>query len=179
MSNSEEGHQQYSNDVSGFKSFTKVLTQSHWCVMEATACYHYQLALYLFKKGIQVSVMNPLVIKRFIQMKLNQIKTDKSDAKIICHYGQEQPLVLWHPDPVYLEDCKILQSVTQLYFKLSTAIKNKLHALDSKGHAKGKMIRSLKHQLKQLQKEIKLLETEMELLIIPMNPSSLLLLRAF
>jgi hypothetical protein len=27
--NFEEGHQQYSNDVSGFKSFTKVLTQSH------------------------------------------------------------------------------------------------------------------------------------------------------
>jgi transposase len=88
--NSEEGHQQFTNDVSGFRSFAKVLTQSHWCVMEATACYHYQLALYLFKKGIQVSVMNPLVIKRFIQMKLNQIKTDKSDAKMICLYGQEQ-----------------------------------------------------------------------------------------
>ena len=90
--------------------------------MESTACYHYQLALYLFKIGIQVSVMNPLVIKRFIQMKLNQIKTDKSDAKMICLYGQEQSLVSWHPDPEYVEECKMLQTITQLYFKQSTAI---------------------------------------------------------
>ena len=168
--NPEEGHRQFTNDVSGFRSFVKVLTQSHWCVMEATACYHYQLALHLFKKGIQVSVMNPLVIKRFIQMKLNQIKTDKSDAKMICQYGQEQSLVLWHPDPEYVEECKMLQTVTQLYFKQSTAIKNKLHALGSKGHTKGKMIRSLKRQLKQLKREINLLETEMELLIKSHEP---------
>lgn len=169
--NSEEGHQQFTNDVSGFKSFTKVLTSSHWCVMEATACYHYQLALHLFQKGIQASVMNPLVIKRFIQMKLNQIKTDKSDAKMICLYGQEQPLELWHPAPEYVEECKMLQTVTQLYFKQTTAIKNKLHSLASKGHKTGKTIRSLNRQLKHLQKEIKLLETEMEALIKTHEPA--------
>lgn len=168
--NSEEGHRQFTNDVSGFKSFAKELSQSHWCIMEATACYHYQLALYLFKNSIRVSVMNPLVIKRFIQMKLNQVKTDKSDAKMICQYGQEQSLEVWHPDPEYVEECKMLQTVTQLYFKQTTAIKNKLHALGSKGHPKGKMIRSLKRQLKQLQKEINLLETEMELLIKTHEP---------
>ena len=162
---SEGGHFQYANNVTGFKSFVKVLSQSHWCVMEATACYHYRLALYLFDNNIQVSVMNPLVIKRFIQMKLNQVKTDKSDAKMICLYGQQQELQLWRPDPVYVEECKMLHTVTQLYFKQTTAIKNKLHALISKGHIKGKMIRSLKRQLKQIQKEIKLLETEMESLI--------------
>jgi transposase len=147
--------------------------------MESTACYHYQLALYLFKIGIQVSVMNPLVIKRFIQMKLNQIKTDKSDAKMICLYGQEQSLVLWHPDTKDIGECKMLQTVTQFYFKQSTAIKKKLHALTSKGCSKGKMIRSLKRQLKQLQKEINLLEAQMELLIKTMNPSSSQVLKAF
>jgi len=167
---SREGHLQFPNDVSGFRSFTKGLTPLHWCVMEATACYHYQLALFLFENGINVSVMNPLVVKRFIQMKLNQVKTDKSDARMICQYGQEQSLELWRPDPEYVEECKMLQTVTQLYFKQTTAIKNKLHALDSKGHAKGKMIRSLRRQLKQLQKEIKLLETEMESLIKTNEP---------
>jgi transposase len=171
--NSEEGHFQFTNDASGFKSFVNVLNQSHWCVMEATACYHYKLALYLFENGIAVSVMNPLVIKRFIQMKLNQVKTDKSDAKMICQYGQEQSLNRWHPDPEYVEECKMLQTVTQLYFKQTTAIKNKLHALDSKGHTKGKMIRSLQRQLKQLQKEIKLLEVEMESLIKANEPELL------
>lgn len=67
--------------------------------MEATCCYHQQLALFLYEKEICVTVMNPLVIKRFIQMKLNQVKTDKSDAKMICHYGQEQKMQLWQPLP--------------------------------------------------------------------------------
>ena len=162
---SNQGHLQFTNDVSGFKSFLKVLTSDNWCIMEATGCYHQQLALYLFEKGIRVSVMNPLVIKRFIQMKLNRVKTDKSDARMICQYGQEQSLKLWQPNPEYVEECKMLQTVTQLYFKQCTAIKNKLHALHSKGHKRGKMIGSLKRQQKQLQKEIKALELEMELLI--------------
>jgi len=51
--------------------------------MEATGYYHYRLAGYLSKEKIRVSVVNPLSVKRFIQMKLSRIKTDKSDAKMI------------------------------------------------------------------------------------------------
>jgi len=160
-----QGHQQFTNNEKGFKNFLKTLGNNYWCVMEATGCYHQQLALFLFNKAIRVTVMNPLVIKRFIQMKLNQIKTDKSDAKMICQYGQEQKMDLWQPSPKYVEDCKQLQTITQLYFKQSTAIKNKLHTLHTRGFNKGKMISSLKRQLKSIQKEIKLLETEMEQLI--------------
>lgn len=166
----KNGHEQFTNNVSGFKAFAKRLDKSYWCVMEATGCYHYQLALFLYEKGIRVSVVNPLVIKRFIQMKLNQIKTDKSDAKMICWYGQQQELKCWKPDPVFIETCKMIQTVTQLYFKQSTALKNKLHALASKGITKGKMIRSLKRQLKHIQKEIRLMETEMESLIQANEP---------
>lgn len=161
----DQGHSQFPNNVKGFNSFKKELSLNHWCVMEATGCYHQQLALYLFDEGIRVTVMNPLVIKRFIQMKLNRVKTDKSDAKMICHYGQEQKMQLWQPSPEYVEECKQLQTITQLYFKQSTAIKNKLHTLQTRGYKRSKMISSLKRQLKSLQKEIQLLETEMELLI--------------
>ena len=160
-----QGHFQYANNVKGFRFFLKTLGEDHWCVMEATGCYHQQLALFLYDKSIRVTIMNPLVIKRFIQMKLNQVKTDKSDAKMICHYGQEQKMDLWHPSPEYVEECKQLQTITQLYFKQSTAIKNKLHTLQTRGYKTSKMTRSLKRQLKSLQKEIKLLETEMEQLI--------------
>lgn len=161
----KQGHFQFTNNAKGFRSFLKTLSSDHWCVMEATGCYHQQLALFLFDKAIRITVMNPLVIKRFIQMKLNQVKTDKSDAKMICQYGQEQKMDLWHPSPQYVEDCKQLQTITQLYFKQSTAIKNKMHTLQTRGFNKGKMMSSLKRQLKSILKEIKLLETEMELLI--------------
>jgi len=160
-----QGHNQFSNDAKGFRSFFKTLGTDYWCVMEATGCYHQQLALFLYDKSIRVTVMNPLVIKRFIQMKLNRVKTDKSDAKMICLYGQEQKMDLWSPSPEYVEDCKQLQTITQLYFKQSTAIKNKLHTLKTRGFKRGKMMSSLKRQLKSIQKEIKLLESEIEQLI--------------
>jgi transposase len=34
-----------------------------------------------------VSVVNPLSVKRFIQMKWAKVKTDKSNAKTICEYA--------------------------------------------------------------------------------------------
>lgn len=56
-------------------------------VMEATGYYHYRLAQFLYKNAVVVSVVNPLSVKRFIQMKLAKVKTDKSDAKAICDYA--------------------------------------------------------------------------------------------
>jgi transposase len=132
--------------------------------MESTGSYHQQLAHYLNDKQVKVSVVNPLVVKRFIQMKLQHNKTDKSDAKMIALYAQEQPLKVWVPDPEYIEECKVLNTCIALYFKQSTALKNKLHSLESKG-SKGLVLQSLKRQIKQLQKEIRLLESQTESLI--------------
>lgn len=162
---SKSGHYQYSNDEKGFKLFKKSITIDHWCVMEATGCYHQQLAIYLFDNALCVSVINPLIIKRFIQMKLNQVKTDKSDAKMICRYGEEQALDLWSPEPGYIVESKTLQGVVCLYFKQRTALKNTLHAMSTSKRGKGKLMRSIVRQLKSLDKEIKLLETEIEKLI--------------
>jgi len=81
------GHNQYTNDESGFRKFLKELPDSSLVVMEATGYYHYRLAQFLYKNKVLVSVVNPLSIKRFIQMKLAKVKTDKSDAKAICEYA--------------------------------------------------------------------------------------------
>jgi len=51
-------------------------------VMEATDCYHQLMAIYLYDLGVLVSVVNPLTIKRFIQMKLQNLKTDKNDLSL-------------------------------------------------------------------------------------------------
>ncbi|MGB5647261.1 IS110 family transposase [Muriicola sp.] len=159
------GHFQFENNQKGFCFFKKRLTANHWCVMEATGCYHQRLAIYLYEEGISLSVVNPLVIKRFIQMKLNQVKTDKSDARMICGYAEEQPLLLWSPEASYIVECKRNQSGIRLYFKQRTALKNMLHSLLTGGQAKGKLVRSIQRQIKQLDKEIDLLEHEMEQLI--------------
>lgn len=159
------GHGQFENNTKGFRLFAKSLTATDWVIMEATGSYHHRLAIYLYDNGIRLSVVNPLVIKRFIQMKLNKVKTDKSDARMISLYGEQQPLQAWSPDPEYVDRCKMLQSVVQMYFKQQTALKNKVHSLRCKGNTSGKMITSLKRQLRHLGREIALLEQQMEELV--------------
>jgi transposase len=55
--------------------------------MDATGNYHYRLAQFLYKNDVVVSVGHPLAVKRFIQMNLAKVKTDKSDSKAICDYA--------------------------------------------------------------------------------------------
>jgi transposase len=65
---SKVGHNQYKNDESGFQKFLKELPDNSLVVMEATGYYHYRLAQFLYKNGVRVSVVNPLSVKRFIQL---------------------------------------------------------------------------------------------------------------
>ena len=159
------GHHQYNNDRSGFKGFIKTLQANSWVVMEATGSYSSKLSHHLFDHGVAVSVVNPLVIKRYIQMKLRRLKTDKSDAQMIAKYASEQPLDLWKPHPAYIEESKDLYGTHCLYIKQRTALKNRLHSLDAKGVRTGSLIRSIKRQLKHLDTEISRLEKDLEALM--------------
>jgi len=162
--NKESGHKKFQNNLVGFKDFIKCIPDNAWCVMEYSGSYYQQLAVFLFNKEINVSVINPMVIKRFIQMKLQHNKTDKSDAHMIALYAENQPTKKWNPNPEYLEECKALNSAIVLYLKQRTALKNMLHSLKSKNQ-KGKIIMSLKRQIKQIHKEITLLENRIENLV--------------
>ena len=158
---SKLGHKQFKNNPEGFSKFLLLLNSNCWCVMEYTSTYYHQLALFLHENQIAVSVINPLVIKRFIQMKLQHNKTDKSDAKMIVKYAEEQNLDKWQPLPKYINDCKELYTTISLYYKQSTALKNKLQSFIDNG-IKGKIITSLKRQIRNISSEIQLLETELE-----------------
>lgn len=87
------------NEQSGFQSLLSSLPKEKEIkvVMEASGPYYYQLASFLYEKGIEVAVMNPLVIKRFCQMQLLRTKTDKADAKAIFQYGTLMQTKPWQP----------------------------------------------------------------------------------
>lgn len=161
----ELGHEKFSNDKDGFKAFTKLLKKEDHSIMEATGCYHIQFANYLYEKGFKVSVENPLVIKRFIQMKQQRVKTDKHDARMIAMYGEEQNPKFWEPEPAFIEEGKLITTLIQMYVKQQTQLKNKLDNLRSGGVEKGVMVRSLNLQLKRVKVEIKKLETNLEYLL--------------
>ena len=130
--NSKGDYYQFSNDLKGFKAFTKKLTKETLVVMEATGYYHYCLAQYLYEQGYLVSVVNPLSVKRFIQMKLSKIKTDKSDAKAICEYGSFNEVPLYTAKDESQAECLQLIRLMDIYLKQSTMMKNKIILLLTK-----------------------------------------------
>ena len=116
--------------------------------MEATGYYHYQLAYFLQENEILVSVENPLSVKRFIQMKLSKIKTDKSDAKMICLYAQHVDLRLWEGQSKDHQECLQMVRILSVYTKQSTSLKNKLHGEEVLGVPSKFVLRSIKRSLK-------------------------------
>lgn len=56
-------------------------------VMEATGAYHFPVLHYLHQAGVFVSVINPLIMKKYASTALRKGKTDKMDSVRIANYG--------------------------------------------------------------------------------------------
>ena len=158
-------HYQFKNSIIGFKKFVKKLDENSHCVMEATGYYHYQLAYYLLESGIRVSVENPLSVKRFIQMRLSKIKTDKSDSRLICEYAKQVELNLWAGNSKHQLECLQMTRLLSIYTKQSTMLKNKLHGEAVLCNPSKAVVSSLKRSLKQVEKELKSLEEKLLVLV--------------
>jgi len=175
---SVSGHTQFSNNETGFKTFLKSLPKESLVVMEATGYYHYRLAQYLYKKGIAVSVVNPLSVKRFIQMKLAKIKTDKNDAKAICDYGLSQEVPLYNALTDVQSECLQLFRLLDSYLKKRAATKNKLHGEEVLGVPSNHVYRSLKRNKVHLDKEISGIESKLLSLVKQDQQQQLTLLQS-
>ena len=156
-----QSYYQFKNSISGFKKLLKLLESNTVCVMEATGYYHIRLSYFLLEYGYKVSVVNPLKIKRYIQMELSKIKTDKSDAKMIQLYGKDREPKLWFGQSKTQQESLQLSRLLSVYSKQSTQIKNKLHGETVLGEPSKLVVRSLKRQLKSLEKEMKTLELKL------------------
>ncbi|OBX17475.1 IS110 family transposase [Bizionia sp. APA-3] len=165
ITDSDGNYYQFKNNPSGFKKFVKLLDIDSHCVMEATGYYHYQLAYFLLESGIKLSVENPLAVKRFIQMKLSKIKTDKSDSKLICEYAKQVELKLWQGNSKHQTECLQMTRLLSVYTKQSTMLKNKLHGEDVLGNPSKAVVQSLNRSLKHVQKEMKTLEDKLLILV--------------
>jgi len=178
VQNSKGDYFQLTNDEKGFKNFVKKLSNKSLIVMEATGYYHYLLAQYLYEQGYSVSVVNPLSVKRFIQMKLSKIKTDKSDAKAICDYAIFNEVHLYTAKDKSQAECLQLIRLIDIYIKQSTALKNKLHGEKTLGIPSKVVYRSLNRSLKAVEKEIKQLEERLTELVKEHQQSQLTLLKS-
>jgi transposase len=165
VTDSDGNYYQFKNSLIGFKKLMKLLDFNSHCVMEATGYYHYQLAYYLQENSVVLSVENPLSVKRFIQMKLSKIKTEKSDSKLICEYAKQVDLKLWQGNSEHQLECLQMTRLLSVYTKQSTILKNKLHGEAVLGQPSKLVVTSLKRSLRQLKKEIETIEEKLLLLV--------------
>lgn len=159
-------HKVYHNKLSGFKEFHKVLESDDIVVMEASGPYYVQLASYLNKNTIYVSVLNPLIIKRYSQMQFYRAKTDKKDASIIMEYGylKKDDLPEWQPNSKEIQGLQQLHSSLELLKKQQHQSKRQLESFIATGYIEKKVKDILNSTIKKLEKNIEKLEKQMLLM---------------
>jgi transposase len=97
----------FANDAAGFASLLLWLhshvpndhADVHVC-LEATGSYHEALALFLTDQGVSVSVVNPLLVKRFMEVERVRNKTDVGDAKNLARFCRATQPELWEAPSV-------------------------------------------------------------------------------
>lgn len=151
-------HAKFANTEIGFKQLFKQLSPDEHVIMEASGTYYLALATYLFNNGIRVSVVNPLSVRRFCQMKMARAKTDKKDALMIALYGKQEEPEAWEPEAEAVTKLRQLTTVIEQLDKQITALKNQLEALSRMPVVEPSVLKSIRRLIAQLEKEKEQLE---------------------
>jgi transposase len=105
-------HEHFENSESGFKWLITWISKQtdaigHVC-METTGPYSAVLGEVLYRQGWQVSIVNPMRIKAYVNRKSHRNKTDKVDAQWIAEYCLHENPPLWTPPPSNLTEAEAL-----------------------------------------------------------------------
>jgi len=157
-------HTVFKNQMSGFEKFKNLIEEQDWVVMEASGPYYVQLATYLHKVGCKVSVLNPLIIKRYSQTRLYRAKTDKKDAKTIAEYGTQYTLKQWQPESKESYQIKQIYSALELLKKQKHQTKRQLEAFQTTGVLDKMLKQELKRTIVIFERRIKKLEKQVEMI---------------
>lgn len=154
-------HLKFKNNADGFDKFLKLLDPVSNCIMEASGVYYLQLAIYLNSKGMIVSVVNPLTIKRFSQMRLMRAKTDKKDAAMIAEYGKVENPIKWEPREEHMLQMQQLQALQENFIGQLTRLKNQQESFINSGVNNKIGTKIIEKEIEHVSNQIKLLDDEL------------------
>lgn len=121
--NNEKGFHEIEDEILKHKKSNTIIS------MEATGVYHLKAATYFEERGYKVSVINPLIVKRYSEMKMLRAKTDPVDARIIAEYGFNEKSYYFKPKENKREQiAQLLKQINALQ-KMRTGTGNRLHAI--------------------------------------------------
>jgi len=133
--------------------------------MEASGPYYLKLATFLSEREIAVCVVNPLIIRRFSQMRMSRTKTDKKDAMLIAEYGKTEKPNLWQPEEDYVLELKQMQAYLEQLNKNRTGFIVQKEAFIQNPIKSETIEKSITTVLETIEQEIKQIENRMELII--------------
>jgi len=163
----------FSNSEWGIGSLLKIISEQVETeivvTMEATGVYHLNLAVHLLEAGLTVSVVNPLIIKRYGEMKMLRAKTDPVDARMIADYGYNQEPILFVPKPKECQQIVGFLNVIEDYLGIKTQNTNRLESLQFQPERQIEIIDSIKRINGQIDREIKVIEKMIHEVLIENN----------
>lgn len=163
-------HHKVSNDRVGHEKVLALISGSSQFVMENSGPYYLPLAVFLKQHGHRVSVANPLRVKRFIQMKGEQNKSDKKDAYWIMRYGQEQILQEWQMPSELETKCAQFYRLRSLYVKQLNMLGNQLESLTNSHYQCKEVIKSLQVSIETAKSERKKIDKQLDALLKEWEP---------
>lgn len=159
-------HKVFDNNVKGFKQLKKLVEADDWIVMEASGPYYVQLATFFNNFNIKVSVLNPLIIRRYSQTNLYRAKTDKKDAKTIAEYGAQYELKKWQPDSKESTEIKQLYTAVELLKKQKHQTTMQLNSFESTGLLNNNLRKELRKLIVLMTRRIDKLEKQIEIIAL-------------
>lgn len=147
----------FANDAVGFAALLQWLAGHaplHIC-MEATGSYHEALACFLFDQALAVSVVNPLVVKRFAEASRLRNKTDGADAKCLALFCKSHQPERWQAPSVAVRALQALVARLETLQAMRQAELNRLDvAHSSVADSVRQVIRGMDEAIAQVEAQI-------------------------
>ncbi|MBC5786411.1 IS110 family transposase [Ramlibacter sp. USB13] len=132
------------------------VTKAHVC-MEATGAYWEDLAEFLVDAGFEVSVVNPLLIRKFGESLGERSKTDKLDARVIAKFCAQRVPERWQAPSKAIRGLRALVRRREALIGLRT---EELNRRDSASEPRvlesiSKVIAMLDEQIAEIERQIR------------------------
>lgn len=152
----------FKNTSEGWGTFKTWAGSPFHAVMEASGPYYMGLACWLSQQGEAVSVVNPLVIRRFSQMKFIRAKTDAKDAALIAEYGVVNSPERWTPPAPYIRQLRQLLACQRQIVHMRTQVRNQAEAFAQDSFADKWQRQFTENQLADLARQLEEVEARIQ-----------------
>ena len=159
----------FTNDRKGFEESLQYVQDSH-VIMEHTGPYYFSLACFLCESQVDVSVVNPLIIRRFSQTKMSRAKTDRKDAQLIAEYGLMFNPPLWSTPNQMIQEIRQLETYLNSLIKRKQMLSNQFHAFEHGDNFTAYLRKEMEEEMENYNLKIAYYENHIKQLIIATYP---------